>query len=103
MTALLGRISAYFQHGLVAHHLGELDVSWVCHNGGMAVKQCSWDGCTAMAAYGTRTKPAWCDEHITAILRQGGLLPLEPFVSPQAYRLTRCLTCGCEAHYRFEY
>ena len=56
-----------------------------------------------MAAYGTRTKPAWCDQHITAILDNGGLEPLEPFTGPTAYRLTRCLACGCEAHYRFVY
>lgn len=29
--------------------------------------------------------------------------PLEPFAKPSAYRLTRCLTCGCEAHYKLEY
>ncbi|WP_199823290.1 hypothetical protein [Streptomyces sp. NRRL WC-3742] len=28
---------------------------------------------------------------------------MEPFAKPTAWRLTRCLTCGCEAHYRFEY
>lgn len=69
----------------------------------MAVKECAREGCGALAAYGTRTKPAWCDEHITAILREGGLEPLEPFTRPTAWRLTRCLTCGCEAHYRFVY
>lgn len=67
------------------------------------MKQCAWVGCEVLAAYGTRTKPAWCDKHITAILRQGGLEPLEPFRSPTAYRMTRCLVCGCEAHYRFAY
>ncbi len=69
----------------------------------MAVKECAWDGCGALAAYGTRSKPAWCDEHITELLRQGQLEPLEPFTTPTAWRLTRCLTCGCEAHYRFVY
>jgi hypothetical protein len=37
------------------------------------------------------------------MLRQGGLEPLEPFTKPKAWRLTQCLACGCEAHYRFEY
>jgi hypothetical protein len=37
------------------------------------------------------------------MLREGGLEPLEPFTKPKAWRLTRCLACGCEAHYRFEY
>lgn len=35
--------------------------------------------------------------------RVGGLEALEPFTGPKAWRLTRCLECGCEAHYRFEY
>jgi ssDNA-binding Zn-finger/Zn-ribbon topoisomerase 1 len=69
----------------------------------MAIKQCVWEGCEALAAYSTRTKPAWCDEHITEQLRQGGLEPLEPFTGPGDWRLTRCLTCGCEAHYRLLY
>ena len=55
------------------------------------------------AAFETRTKPAWCDDHITAIFATSGLAPLEPFVSPTAFRLTRCTSCGCEAHYRLEY
>lgn len=64
---------------------------------------CSEVGCALPAAFRTRTNPAWCDEHITAILRTGGLEPLEPFQGPRAWRLTRCLNCGCEAHYRLEY
>jgi hypothetical protein len=68
-----------------------------------AAQECSEAGCLKPAAFKTRTRPAWCDDHITAILRQGGLQPLEPFAKPSAYRLTRCLRCGCEAHYRFYY
>lgn len=63
---------------------------------------CSAEGCEQAAAFTTRTKPAWCDEHITAMFRRAGLEPLEPFVSRRTHRLTRCLTCGCEAHYRFQ-
>ncbi|MFD5656159.1 zinc-ribbon domain-containing protein [Streptomyces hirsutus] len=37
------------------------------------------------------------------MLRAGGLEPLEPFTKPTAWRLTRCLACGVEAHYRLEY
>ena len=66
-------------------------------------QECSEPSCTKVAAFRTRTRPAWCDEHITAILRRGGLEPLEPFRRPTEYRLTRCLRCGCVAHYRFEY
>lgn len=64
---------------------------------------CSEVGCGRPAAFRTRTKPTWCDEHISTILRTGGLEPLEPFEAPTAWRLTRCLVCGCEAHYRFVY
>jgi len=67
------------------------------------MQECSEPGCATPAAFKTRTRPAWCDDHITAILRNGGLEPLEPFAKPSSYRLTRCLDCGCEAHYRLEY
>lgn len=64
---------------------------------------CSEADCGQPPAFSTRTKSAWCDAHITQKLRQGGLEPLEPFTKPKAWRLTRCLACGCKAHYRFEY
>lgn len=64
---------------------------------------CAVDGCANQPAYKTRTRPTWCDEHITAICASAGLTPLEPFATTKAYRLTRCDECGCEAHYRFEY
>ncbi|MEU5156080.1 zinc-ribbon domain-containing protein [Glycomyces sp. NPDC021274] len=66
-------------------------------------QECSELLCTNPTAFRTRSRPAWCDAHITQILRRGGVEPLEPFATPKAYRLTKCLTCGCEAHYRFEY
>ena len=68
-----------------------------------APKPCAEPGCPRSAAYLTRTKPAWCDEHITRILSDGALRPLEPFAGPTAWRLTECLTCGVKAHYRFVY
>jgi len=64
---------------------------------------CSQPGCLRPAAYRTRTKPAWCDDHITEILHAGGLRPLEPFAGPAVWRLTECLRCGLKAHYRFVY
>lgn len=67
------------------------------------VQQCSESTCQQEAAYRTRSRPSWCDEHITEILRTGGLEPLEPFEGPKSWRLTRCLRCGCVAHYRLEY
>ncbi|WP_395293165.1 zinc-ribbon domain-containing protein [Kitasatospora hibisci] len=71
--------------------------------GGKAVQLCSEPECSRPAAFRTRSRPTWCDDHITEILREGGLEPLEPFDKPTAWRLTRCLVCGCEAHYRFQY
>lgn len=70
---------------------------------GKTPQLCSERDCGQPAAFPTRTKSTWCDAHITKMLREGGLEPLEPFTKPKAWRLTRCLTCACEAHYRFEY
>jgi hypothetical protein len=64
---------------------------------------CAVEGCESEAVFTTRTRPAWCDAHINAILLKGGLTPLEPFIKRDTYRLTRCTTCGCEAHYKFDY
>ena len=77
--------------------------SWQNPSVAVEAQECSEPGCVRPAAFKTRTNPAWCDEHITVILRSGGLEPLEPFDGPKKWRLTRCLACGCEAHYRFEY
>lgn len=66
-------------------------------------QECSVERCTNVAAFKTRSKPTWCDNHITGILRTGGLRPLESFTHPDDWRLTECLTCGCIAHYRFTY
>lgn len=66
-------------------------------------QSCSADGCTNTAAFRTNSRPTWCVEHITQIVREGGLEPREAFTHPRSYMLTRCLTCGVEAHYRFEY
>lgn len=65
---------------------------------------CSTPGCTNRASFRTRSRPAWCDDCITEILRKGGLEPVEPFPGkPSDYRLCRCVDCGIEAHYRLEY
>ncbi|MPQ99593.1 lysine biosynthesis protein LysW [Modestobacter sp. I12A-02628] len=69
----------------------------------MRVQECSTVGCTRQAAFTTRTKPAWCSECIDVILRTGGLEAVEPFPGPEKDRLTRCLTCGVQAHYRLTY
>ena len=70
----------------------------------MPSMECAEPGCERPGAFRTTSKPTWCDPHITAILRRGGLEPLEPFPgTPRKWRLTRCLACGCEAHYRLEY
>lgn len=69
----------------------------------MKVQECSTNGCTRQAAFTTKTRPAWCIECIDKILRIGGLEAAEPFPGTDAYWLTRCLTCGVEAHYTLQY
>lgn len=72
--------------------------------GRVATEQvCSADGCSQTAAYKTRSKPTYCDEHIGQILQRGGLEALEAFTRPDDWLLTRCLRCGNVAHYRFVY
>lgn len=67
------------------------------------VQICSEEGCGAAAAFRTRTRPAWCNEHLAETYRRAGLELLEPFTNPRAYLLTRCTSCGFEGHYRFNY
>lgn len=64
---------------------------------------CSVEGCDETAAFSTRSRPTYCDDHIAVILRTGGLEALESFTHPNDYLLTRCIPCGTVAHYRFEY
>ena len=64
---------------------------------------CSVDGCEYIAAFKTRSKPTYCDDHVAAILRRAGLEALESFTRPDDWLLTRCLSCGNVAHYRFVY
>ncbi len=68
-----------------------------------STQPCSVDGCTTTAAFKTRTKPTWCEQHIIEQQRRGGLFPLESFTHPDDWQLTECLTCTIHAHYRFEY
>lgn len=67
------------------------------------VQQCSTDGCDRLAAFTTRTKPAWCLECLIGILSELGLDPLETFPGPKNRWLTRCRSCAAECHYRLEY
>lgn len=67
-------------------------------------KLCNVEGCDRPGAFRTRTKPTYCTRHLTAQVRAAGLEPLEKFPGrPTDYWLTRCLTCGTRAHYRFVY
>lgn len=68
-----------------------------------ATQQCSTNGCLNSAAYKTRSRLAWCTDCIDEILREGGLRADEPFKRPKESRLTTCLDCGVQAHYKFEY
>ncbi|HEX9229080.1 MAG TPA: hypothetical protein VF885_20955, partial [Arthrobacter sp.] len=69
----------------------------------VVTQACSTDGCGNSAAYKTRSKPAWCTSCIDEILREGGLRADEPFTVLNERRLTTCLDCGVQAHYKFEY
>ena len=69
----------------------------------MATKTCSTPGCENPAAFKTSKRPAFCYECIKGIFRAAGLELLEPFGKPDDYYLARCLTCGEELHYRFNY
>jgi hypothetical protein len=64
---------------------------------------CSTEGCGNTAAYKTRSRPAWCTDCIDDILGEGGPTANEPFTGPRDWRLTTCLECGVQAHYKFEY
>ena len=66
-------------------------------------QSCRVDGCPNTAAFRTRKKPTWCDDHIVDLQRLGGLKPLEPFTHPNDWQLMECLTCTIQAHYRFNY
>ncbi len=70
---------------------------------GVKVQECSTAGCVNPAAFTTRTKPAWCATCIEDMLRVGGLEAVEAFTAPDAWWLTKCLDCGVQAHYKFEY
>lgn len=64
---------------------------------------CCVEGCDRPGAFRTRTRPTWCDQHLRDVYERGGLELLEEFTKPGEYLLTRCLRCGFEGHYRFEY
>lgn len=66
-------------------------------------QKCSDPDCTSTAAFRTNSRPTWCLDHISGMFHHGGLEAIEEFTHPKSYMLTRCLSCGVEAHYRFEY
>lgn len=67
-------------------------------------KPCSEDGCDRPGAFRTRTNPTYCTDHLIEQAKEAGLEPLEEFPGrTNEYWLTRCLTCGTHAHYRFIY
>ncbi|WP_162940124.1 zinc-ribbon domain-containing protein [Gryllotalpicola protaetiae] len=71
----------------------------------MTVEQpCSIVDCPNAAAFRTRSKPAWCLEHLTSLLGDAGLDPAEPFPGrPSDFWLSTCRACDTTAHYRLEY
>lgn len=70
---------------------------------GQTTQACSTDGCNYLSAFRSRSKPAWCLACIDEILDTAGLEPAAPFTGPREWRLTTCLACGVQAHYRLEY
>lgn len=66
-------------------------------------KPCSTPGCKKQPAFRTRSKPAWCLDCIDQLLLDGGLKADEPFEGYTAWRLTSCINCGVQAHYKLEY
>ncbi|MFF2678063.1 zinc-ribbon domain-containing protein [Arthrobacter koreensis] len=68
-----------------------------------AGKTCSTPGCEKAPAFHTRTKPAWCLKCIDKILLNAGLKACEPFQGYNEWRLTSCIDCGVQAHYKLSY
>ena len=64
---------------------------------------CCVEGCCEEGVFRTRTKPTWCKAHILDVYIKGGLQLIVQFTNPKDYLLTRCVNCGFEGHYRFEY
>lgn len=69
----------------------------------MAKVQCAAQGCVADAAWGARTKPAWCQEHAREQFRTAGMEAQEDIVRASAHTLAQCLTCGTATHIKLEY
>lgn len=70
---------------------------------GATGKTCSTPGCEKPPAFRTRTKRAWCLGCIDQILLNAGLTACEPFQGYNEWRLTSCIDCGVQAHYRLNY
>jgi len=69
----------------------------------MPAQVCSTAGCGNLAAFTTRSRPAWCTGCLDPILLKAGLTAAEPFNGFKSWWLTTCVTCGVQAHYRLEY
>jgi len=64
---------------------------------------CSADGCDAPAIFRARSRAAWCEPHTREVFRRAGVELLETPMERNTFALTRCIACGCEAHYRIDY
>lgn len=69
----------------------------------VANAQCAAQGCTADAAWATRTKPAWCQVHAREQFRTAGMEPQEDVLKATTFTLAACLTCGTATHVKLEY
>lgn len=64
---------------------------------------CSTTGCANQAAFTTRTKPAWCESCLNAILGELGMDPVTAFPGKAERWRTRCRVCAAECDYKLEY
>lgn len=69
----------------------------------MARTVCSTPGCDQDAAWGARSKPAWCQEHAREQFRTAGLDPQEQIDKATTFTLVTCQTCGTQTHVKLEY
>jgi len=69
----------------------------------VARAQCSAEGCESDAAWGTRTKPAWCQKHAREKFCSTGMEPREDVVKATTFTLAACVACGTETHVKLEY
>lgn len=67
------------------------------------IQTCSAQACEEPALFRARTRAAWCETHTAEVFASAGVAMIEAPTKRGQHVLTRCLQCGCEAHYRLDY